>query len=211
MLLDRQPSEEEIRRFVSSQRDLPFSYEQVGATQSEPPRGYNVDHNRIKLGLGKETYARAVAALRMWQQFDLGWVTVVPAGQPVDVGTVVAVQAKVFGLWWLNAARIVYVVDEQREQRVRYGFAYGTLPDHVERGEERFMIEWLKEKDNSVWYDIYAFSRPKHPLTKIGYPITRALQRRFVRDSLVVMKAAAAEVRDQMSETRGQRSEIRSQ
>jgi uncharacterized protein (UPF0548 family) len=204
MLLHRQPSEEVIRRFVSSQRDLPFSYEQVGATQSEPPAGYNVDHNRIKLGFGKETYARAVTALRMWRQFDLGWVTVVPSGQPLEVGTIVAVQAKVFGLWWLNAARIVYVVDEQREQRVRYGFAYGTLPDHVERGEERFMIEWLKEEDNSVWYDLYAFSRPKHPLTKIGYPITRAFQRRFVRDSLAVMKT---EVREQRSEVGGQKSE----
>ena len=189
MLLHRQPSEEVIRRFVSSQRDLPFSYEQVGATQSKPPAGYNVDHNRIKLGCGKEAYARAVAALQRWQQFDLGWVTIVPAGRPLEVGTIVAVQAKVFGLWWLNAARIVYVVDEQREQRVRYGFAYGTLPDHVERGEERFIVEWLKNSDDSVWYDIYAFSQPKHPLTRIGFPLTRAMQGQFVRDSMAVMKS----------------------
>ncbi len=193
MMLYRRPSEELVRQFVSSQWDLPFSYAEVGATQSEPPVGYNVDHNRIKLGSGKDTFARAVVALRKWEQFDLGWVTVVPAGQPVDVGTVVAVQAKVCGLWWLNAARIVYVVDEQRPQRVRYGFAYGTLPDHVERGEERFLVEWLKDEDDSVWYDIYAFSRPKHPLTRIGFPFTRAMQGQFVRDSMAVMRTAAGE------------------
>jgi uncharacterized protein (UPF0548 family) len=190
MLLRRKPSEEVVRRFISSQRDLPFSYAQVGATQTEPPAGYSVDHNLSQLGSGEETYARAVSALREWKQFDLGWVSVVPASQPLEVGTVVAVQAQVFGLWWLNAARIVYVVDEQQGQTPRYGFAYGTLPNHVERGEERFMIEWRKDEDDSVWYDLFAFSRPKHPLTRVGYPLTRALQAQFVRDSLAVMKAA---------------------
>ena len=191
MLLHRAPSEEVVRQFIASQWDLPFSYSQVGATQNQPPSGYKVDHNRIKLGAGKETYARAMAALKEWKQFELGWVTIVPRRQPVEVGTIVAVQAKVFGLWWLNAARIVYVINEEVEQVARFGFAYGTLPDHVERGEERFIIEWWRDEDDSVWYDIYAFSRPKHPLVKLSFPIARKLQRRFVRDSLAVMKEAA--------------------
>jgi|SRR5882672_6994553 len=190
MLLHRQPSEEEVRQFISSQQGLPFSYADVGATQNQPPAGYNIDHNRIKLGTGEETFARAVSALRNWKQFDLGWVTVRPARQPLEVGTTVAVQAKVFGLWWLNAARIVYTVDEQQSETVRYGFAYGTLPNHVERGEERFMVEWRKDEEDAVWYDLHAFSRPRHPLARLGFPITRALQRRFVRDSFAVMKAS---------------------
>jgi len=192
MFLHRKPSEEVVRQFISSQRDLPFSYAQVGATRSQPGdvhRGYTVDHNRIKLGQGQETYERAMSALRSWQQFNLGWVTVVPPGEPLEVGTAVAVLAKVFGCWSLNAARIVYVIDEGQAQRTRFGFAYGTLPDHVERGEERFTVEW--HADDSVWYDIYAFSRPKHPLARIGFPITRMLQKRFVRDSLAIMKAAS--------------------
>lgn len=194
MFLHRQPSEEEVRQFISSQQDLPFSYAEVGATQNKPPAGFNVDHNRIKLGAGKETYARARSALRDWKQFDLGWVTVMPAKRPLEVGTTVAVQAKVFGLWSLNAARIAYVIDEQQGQNMRYGFAYGTLPDHVERGEERFTIEWRKDEDDSVWYDIYAFSRPQHPLARLGFPITRMLQKRFVRDSLAVMTAASTKL-----------------
>lgn len=48
-----------------------------------------------------------------------------------------AVVAGIFRVWSLNAARIVYVVDEPR----RFGCAYETLPGHVERGEERFLIE----------------------------------------------------------------------
>src|SRR6266550_2727896 len=167
MFLRRKPSDKVINQFISSQQDLPFSYEQVGATKSQPRDlhgDYIVDHNRIMLGEGEETYRRAVAALRSWHQFDLGWVTVVPPGKPVEAGTTVAVLANVFG------------------------FCYGTLPDHIESGEERFTVEWCT--DDSVWYDLYAFSRPKHPLVRIGFPITRMLQKRFVRDSLAVMGAA---------------------
>ena len=37
------------------------------------------------------------------------------------------------GLWWLNACRIVYVVDEAGPV-TRFGFAYGTLPGHAGSG-----------------------------------------------------------------------------
>ncbi len=52
----------------------------------------------------------------------------------------------------------------------RFGFAYGTLPGHVESGEERFLVEWDRG-DDAVWYDILAFSRPNHVLTRLGYPV----------------------------------------
>jgi uncharacterized protein (UPF0548 family) len=201
MFLLRKPSEEIVTQFIASQRALTFSYAAVGATQGTATAdglpGYNVDHNRIKLGEGAETYRRAVAALKSWRQFELGWVTVVPPGRPLAVGTTVAVRFRVFGLWWLNAARIVYLIDESTERglagnidggqapNARFGFAYGTLPDHVERGEERFSVEW--RADDSVWYDIHAFSRPKHPLVRLGYPVARTLQKRFVRESLQIM------------------------
>ena len=191
MFLQRKPSEEVVRKFIASQQDLRFSYSAVGTTESKPPAGYKVDHNRIKLGAGEETYRRAVSALRDWRQFELGWVTIVPPGKLLEVGTTVAVQTKTFGFWSLNAARIVYLIEENQAGNARFGFAYGTLPDHVEDGEERFTVEWHKEEDDSVWYDIYAFSRPKHPLARLGFPITRMLQRRFVRDSLAVMLLAA--------------------
>ena len=197
MFLPRQPSDETIRQFISSQHNLPFSYREVGATHSEvvPPSttvlltsGYNVDHNRISLGDGEDVYLRAVAALKSWQQFDLGWVTIVPPNTPVEVGRTVAVQARTFGFWSLSAARIVYVIEDVAPVK-RFGFAYGTLPNHVECGEERFTIEQLE--DGSVWYDIYAFSHPQHPLVRLGFPVARKLQKRFVRDSLAVMARAS--------------------
>jgi uncharacterized protein (UPF0548 family) len=188
MFLLRKPSEEAVRQFISSQRDLPFSYSQVGTTQTKPPSGFTVDHNRTRLGEGEDTYKRAVAALRSWQQFDLGWVTILPPGTPLEVGAVVAVQAKAFGFWSLNACRVVYVIDEGEANNARFGFAYGTLPDHVECGEERFTVEWLE--DDSVWFDIYAFSRPQKAVVKLGLPLARTLQKRFGRESLAAMSRA---------------------
>ena len=187
MFLLREPSDEAAARFVASQRDLPFTYAEVGATDATPPTGYNVDHNRIQLGSGEATYRSAVDALRKWRHFELGWVGIVPRGVPVEVGATVAVKARAFGTWSLNATRIVYMIAEDR----RFGFAYGTLPDHVERGEERFLIEWLP--DDTVWYDILAFSRPHHPLVRLSAPLARRLQKQFARDSLNRMKYLGAD------------------
>ena len=68
----------------------------------------------------------------------------------------------------------------------RFGFAYGTLPGHVESGEERFLVEWDRES-NRVSYDIVAFSKPNHWLTRLGYPLVRRTQKRFGRESAAAM------------------------
>ena len=184
-----EPTDQDVLRFIASQRDLPFTYAEVGATNARPPAGYNLDHNRIQVGSGEATFRSAVEALKNWRHFELGWVGIVPRGVPVEVGATVAVKARAFGTWSLSATRVVYVIDEAR----RFGFAYGTLPDHVEKGEERFLVERLP--DDTVWYDILAFSRPKHPLVRLSAPLARRLQKQFARDSLNQMKLLAADER----------------
>ena len=122
MFLIREPGDADVARFIASQRDLPFTYAEVGATNATPPEGYNLDHNRIQLGSGEATYHGAVEALKKWRHFELGWVAIVPRGVRVEVGATVAVKARAFGTWSLNATRVVYTIEESR----RYGFAYGT-------------------------------------------------------------------------------------
>ncbi len=198
MFFLRAPSDEQIRRFISSQREQRFSYPEVGASRPgdvERVEGYTIDHQRIKLGVGENTFERAADALRKWKHFCLGWVRIVPPDTAVEARATVAVLAKLFPLWSLNACRIVYVIDENvpamnaddGSSVKRFGFAYGTLRDHAERGEERFMIEL--QEDDSVWYEILAFSQP-NLLAKLGYPLTRRLQKRFARDSLAAMVKA---------------------
>jgi uncharacterized protein (UPF0548 family) len=190
MLSLRKPSAEQLRDLLAAQAMLAFTYPAVGATAAVLPAGYNVDRTRIKLGDGARIFDAAKAALERWEHFRLGWVEAWPPEVPIQPGQVVAVIARLFGLWWLNASRIVYIVDEQGPVK-RFGFAYGTLPKHAESGEERFTVEW-HEQDDAVWYDILAFSRPQQILARLGYPFARRLQKRFARDSAAAMLRAVA-------------------
>jgi uncharacterized protein (UPF0548 family) len=188
MVFLRRPGTGTIRGFLASQSKLGFSYSAVGATSTSPPDGYVVDHTRVRLGRGEGVFARAKQVLGRWGQFDLGWVEAWPPDTPLRDGEVVAVMSRQFGLWWLSACRIVSVVD-QEEPVARFGFAYGTLPDHAGTGEERFLTEWDRGSDE-VWYDILAFSRPRWLGARLGYPYMRRLQKRFGRESAAAMLRA---------------------
>ena len=185
----RKPTEQRIRQVIESQSRLEFTYSSVGATKDgQHPDGFIVDQNRIRLGSGLATFDAAKVALRNWQHYRFDWLELhrpedAPA-QNQNVGTL----ARAFGLWVLNACRIVYVVEEEQPVR-RFAFAYGTLPEHAECGEERFQVEW-NSKDDSVWYDIFAFSRPNQILARLGYPYVRHKQKQFARESMQAMKSA---------------------
>ena len=185
MLSLRKPSPESLHRVLSEQAKLDFSYSPVGATAHTPPAGYVVDRTRIEVGAGESVFLAANAALQRWEHFRLGWVEPWPPETPIQSGEVVAIMAWTAGLWTLNCCRIVYVVDVSGPIR-KFGFAYGTLPGHVESGEELFLIEW-DQNTNSVWYDIVAFSKPNHFLTRLGYPLVRRTQKRFGRNSAAAM------------------------
>ncbi len=188
MLSWQKPSADSIRSFLKVQATLPFSYAAVGATAHTPPAGYVIDRTRVRLGTGESTFFAAKAALERLDQFRLGWVEAWSPGNQIQPGELVAVMGRAVGLWWLNACRIIHVIDES-DPIHRFGFAYGTLPGHVERGEERFLVEW-NPADDSVWYEILAFSRPNHILTRIGYPLVRRKQKQFGRDSAAAMLQA---------------------
>ena len=189
MFFLRKPTPADIESFLASQRKYGFSYPEVGATLAQLPAGYTHDHNRVELGRGAGVYRRACEALRSWQMFKLGWADLVDSRSPIEVGMTVAAMFRHFGFWSLNSARVIYVFSEDR----RFGFAYGTLPDHAEQGEERFSIEWSAD-DDVVFYDILAFSRPRQWPARLAPPIARALQRKFVRDSKAVMVRVVMEV-----------------
>jgi uncharacterized protein (UPF0548 family) len=191
VILLREPTEAQIRRFLEAQRSLPFSYPEVGASRDGAPPGYPTNHRRGRLGVGDRTFTRAVEALRRWEMYRLGWTKLFWPDARIAEGTVVGILGRHFGVWSLNACRIAYTVEEETPSLRRYGFAFGTLPGHVERGEERFTVEWHRA-DDSVWYEVFAFARPAHPLARAGRPFVRLVQRRFAVDSFRAMVAAVS-------------------
>jgi uncharacterized protein (UPF0548 family) len=189
MFLSSRPDESRIQKILASQRIRDFSYPQVGATRDELPNGYAVFRGRVNLGQGATTFDRAASALRQWKMFDVRDVRLFWPDAPIQPETAVAVLVKHFGFWSINCCKIVYVIDEDGPIR-RFGFAYGTLPEHAEQGEERFTLEWDRTSD-LVCYEILSFSRPGNAAVKVAYPLARRLQRRFSRDSLAAMAKAA--------------------
>lgn len=188
MFLLSHPNEEAIRRLIADQSRREFSYPEVGASREGAPTGYTVDHNRVRLGTGVDAWNRAVEGIRQWQMFPKKWLTLCWPSVPIQPNSVVALVIHHFGFFSLNACRIVYMIDDSTDNARRFGFAYGTLPEHGERGEERFSVEW-RCSDDSVWYDIFAFSRPNHLLARMVPPLARSLQKKFIRESKAAMLA----------------------
>jgi uncharacterized protein (UPF0548 family) len=138
MFMTGRPSPQAIERFVGSSQGLSLSYGPVGIVRTETGR-HDLDEEVVTIGHGKADFVRARRALREWQQFDIGWVELFPASAPPVAGTVVAVLIRHCGFWSLNGCRVVYVVgDGDRDNR--FGFAYGTLTNHAEGGEELFEV-----------------------------------------------------------------------
>jgi uncharacterized protein (UPF0548 family) len=211
----RRPTDDQVREYLARQQDDPWPYHFVGATRDlrgrepfsvsddspgaadgpkkapDPFARWNIDHQRVLLGHGEEAFLVAKRAISAWQMFPQEMATLFWPTTLQTPGNTVAVQfwAAPLRMWLLLPARVVYAIDEPD----RFGFAYGTLPDHVERGEERFLVE-RQLADDSVWYDLSVISRPGHWLAWLGYPYVRWQQARFRRLSAMAMQRAVREV-----------------
>ena len=80
--------------------------------------------------------------------------------------------------------RVVYAIEEPG----RHGFAYGTLPDHPECGEESFVLEL--PTDGAVIFTITAFSRPATALARLAGPAGSFVQHRVTRRYLRALRNA---------------------
>jgi uncharacterized protein (UPF0548 family) len=191
MFVFENPTDETVTRVIAAQADADYSYDGVGTTADPTriPPGYLVDRYRVRLGSGDATWERAKAAIRAWKMFDFNWLRLISPDTPIEPGRMVAVVPDHFGFHSINVSRIVYAFDEETAEGRRFGFAYGTLPAHVETGEERFEV-FRDAADDAVWYRILAFSRPAHPLALLGFPVARIFQKRFGADSTAAMARA---------------------
>jgi len=188
MFFLQKPSAARAQAFLESQQRAAFSYSELGATRMEletGPAGYHTDRHRIRLGEGREVFERACAALRRWGPFKLGWVSNLTPDAPFEAGTTLMLLIRHFGFYSLIANRLVYVLEEP----TRFGFGYGTLEGHAEQGEERFLV--FIDEQGAVFFELFAFSKPRHPLAVLGTPLVRVLQAAASRGYMNAMLSAA--------------------
>lgn len=176
------PQLQQLKPLLAKVKTRSYTYPEVGASQDKSVSGYDNDLQKIYLGDSKQVWETAKKLLDNWQQFPPSWTTVFLENTTLVKEKNVLVFFHLFGLWWVNPARIVYTLDESD----RYGFAYGTLEGHVEQGEECFWIE--REGDGKIYYAIKAFSKPLFWGARLIYPIARRYQRKFVRESMARMQ-----------------------
>lgn len=187
----REPGTAALREFMSECAGLSYSYPEVGVTNTgaDAPRRYRVDRHRVRLGEGAEVFERCRRALESWGNYRVDWIELCWPHERVREGQPFGLAAWHYGFWSMNVTRVVYVVDQDDGGVRRYGYGHGTLQRHMASGEERFLVEMLA--DGSVWYDIYAVSRPRHWLAHIARPLMRIVQKKFVRESMEVMRRVA--------------------
>ena len=187
MFLIRRPSQHEISALLDVSRDLPLSHGPIGIAR-QTPNGFNADLASQVIGHGRETFERARNALAQWKHYEMGWVELFPRGAAIEAGTNVAVLVHHLGFWSLNGCRVVYGVGDV-DSETNFGFAYGTLTNHAEMGEEIFEVR-LEPESEAVIYRIQAVSRPRAVMARIGYPIARYFQEQFRRDSTSALQRA---------------------
>jgi uncharacterized protein (UPF0548 family) len=192
MFLAGRPTPHQIERFLHESQDLPLSYGPIGILTTNTVHR-RLDEATVAVGRGGADFERARAALIAWKQFDIGWVETFPRHAPVTAGTVVAVLIRHFGFWSLNGCRVLYDVGSSTDA-ARFGFAYGTLTNHAESGEELFEA-FIDPQTQDVVYRIRATSWPQAALTRVGQPVVRALQARFRRDSVAAIARATRAAR----------------
>lgn len=171
------PSPDDLDHVVAAARTSSPTYDHVGSTLRGAGRCASRD-----VGLGPDDFARAVDGLRAWApQLGIG-ARIHPANALLAQDTTLAVVLPLGPFTMVAPDRIVMMVDEPN----RFGFAYGTLPGHPERGEESFMVE--HRPDGVVQATICVEAGPGTLLTRIGAPLTRRFQRRAVRGYLTALE-----------------------
>ena len=193
MISFTRPTPEQLRRLAGDLTSRPLSYAEgllkrvtectalPTSTAVDTKRsfagiradGWFVDRFAEVVGHGPNDFESAKTALRGWRMFDQPWTAPLTPDVSLEVGQDVTYGARVLGVWWCYGCRILRVDDETK----RFGFVYGTIAGHAERGEELFQVELLDNGD--VEFSLFAMSRPGRWFAWPGLPIARLAQQRF--------------------------------
>ena len=181
----RQATSADLAILLERCRSDALTYEPAGCSLgSMTPSGLKRRHWTTTLS-GPEAFERAAGAIRSWKVHK-GAGLAIAADGPIAVGTNVAFGAPLPLGFIDGTCRIIAVVDEPD----RFGFAYGTLSVHPERGEEAFLV--VRGADGHVRFDIEGVSRPAQPIARLLPPVANRLQDTAVRHYLFAMERAVA-------------------
>jgi uncharacterized protein (UPF0548 family) len=179
------PSAAGIDQLLERSRHADLNYLDVGMTRQDradriPAYRQTLFQTTLR---GQDAFERARDALRTWRVHEGAGVTV--HSDPFAEDATVLLTLRIGPLAAIGPGRIVYVLDEAS----LFGFAYGTLTGHPERGEQRFLLE--VRDPTTTTFSIKALSRPAGAITRLSGPVSRGMQDRVARRYLSSMERAA--------------------
>ncbi len=183
----KRPSGSLIEEYLKDCGSLDFNYPFVGQTRNlidtgDAPKGFRLDRFSHYVGSGESVFNAVADAIEHWEMFNHSMAELKYLSPETESGNTVVVVFGSMGLWTINPARIIYKLEESRQQEKikQAGFAYGTTQGHIAIGEELFHVDWNQETDE-VYFRITVFSRPGSLLAWIGKPYMLYQQKRFRR------------------------------
>lgn len=163
------PTEARLARSLASVAGAPLTYGGVGCSLGRATADEGVrtrTWSTVLLG-GSDRFERAVEVLQGWAAHRGSGLRVLADGPPrLDQEVAVGVPVGVAHV--VACCRVVGVVDHADA----WGFAYGTLPLHPERGEESFVVERV---GTEVRFTVRACAEPVGISRALG-PLAGALQ-----------------------------------
>jgi uncharacterized protein (UPF0548 family) len=180
----RRPSEADLESLLDRCRHEDLTYEPTCISLTGEARAGLKTH-RWTAPLPDHAFPAAQEAIRAWAVHRGAGLGVVTDG-PLVVGTNVAMSAPLPVGFVDAVCRVVAIVDEVD----RFGFAYGTLPVHPERGEESFLV--VRDERGALRFDVCAVSAPTHPLARLAPPVADRIQSSAARRYLAAMEGAVA-------------------
>ena len=167
------PSTARLGTMLDVARASDLTYDHVGSLDAATDRRVHREH--LVLGRGERCFGDAVAGLRAWACHDGIRATVHPRDAALEVGETVLIVLPAGPFAIVVPDRIVAVVDEAD----RFGFAYGTLDGHQERGEESFLIR--HHDDDTVVATIAVDAGPATTAARLAAPLVLVFQRVALR------------------------------
>jgi uncharacterized protein (UPF0548 family) len=179
----------QLEELLAKARLASPNYAEVGASRdAELPSGFH--HVRFSERVGDAaSFDLAVEGLRTWVAHEGAGLRIYPH-EPLTPGATVLAVTTIGPMQVVAPCRIVAVFKEPYS----FGFSYGTLPGHPERGEENFALHL---RNGATYFTITAFSNAVDPLARLSGPFGRAVQRsvtrRYVKALGRYVAAASAE------------------
>ena len=180
----RRPDLARLEELLEACRSDALTYDRVGVSLDDTV-STSLHRTRWETVLeGEDAFERGSTGIRDWAVHRGSGLTVLADGPP-EAGTNVAMVAPLPVGFIEITCRVVRVIDEPGA----FGFAYGTLSVHPERGEESFVL--TAAPDGAVRFVVTAASEPAHPLARLGSSIASRLQHRAGRRYLAAMQRIA--------------------